>query len=174
MNDPARENHRGPDGMQSAGATIPRRAALKTIGALAAVIPVGGCALYLPTFQPPEELQASMVIGTWRSRHEDDATDIAFRDNGTFDWTDAPGGVFADWPSSKNLDWTARLSYSGEWKVAKSSGTPWEMTVHMSPKFPAGAFGFELFTEGRGKDRRLVIWLGDPDQVDKLVFTRRP
>ncbi|MFF1831436.1 hypothetical protein [Paenarthrobacter sp. NPDC058040] len=122
---------------------------LQVAGAAATLSPLSGCALHLPIIQPEEELQDEMAIGRWLSRHDDTSTNLEFRDDGTFDWPDVPGGFFDAWTPSNNLK-QDRYSCSGEWKVAKSIGSPWRRAVHMHPKVPSEAFGFELFTEGRG------------------------
>lgn len=141
------------------------------LGLAATVALVSGCSLIEP-FQPPEKVTASDVDGDWHTDNGDGKrTELELRADGSFTWSGVPGGLRDDFPETAKLHWENRTDYVGTWSVEES--LMWaQPVVKVSCRIPNGWWGFELTFEGRGPDRRLMYWVGDPDMADRLKFHR--
>lgn len=147
-----------------------RRAVTALCGVLFTAV-LTGCSFFLPPL-PPGEVAVSDIVGSWHSDNGDGKrTELELRPDGTLTWSAVPGGLFDDFPETAKLRWENRTDYVGTWSV-EDSATWAQPVVEVSCRIPDGEWGFELVIDGRGPERRLVYWIGDPDMADRLKFQR--
>lgn len=138
---------------------------MKTAAAVAALLALAGCSM----FQRTEPVAMADLSGLWHSEGpENHSTTLDLRTDGTFEWAGVPAETFAFPGSAAKLNWDIRTTYRGTWSTERRSSGTWAAFLDIP-----GVMGHLPFdVEGRGSERTLHHYLGDPDMYDGFNFRR--